>query len=162
MGELKTKGKKRVFCFTIGMIAGIIIGTSIFSILVSYRLDKSYERIATLENEINEKDTRLEKLEESTNTMDIILEEVQVFIEYGEEEDKGKDKDEIDEIIIKEAIHEKYQSLIGKEIKTIDVDIVLEVIDRRIFKLSNKEYRLKVNKLVLTEELRIWVEVGLM
>lgn len=157
MGKVRSKGLNLVFCFIVGMIVGGLIGIVAITTLVSYRMDGLYEKIASLENVINEKDAKLEKLEQSINTMYFVLEDIKVVTEII-----GEDvEDNIDKIEIEKAIKEKYTNLLGKEVKTIDPDLVIEVIDKRIFKLEGKEYKLSVNKLVLTEIMKIWVDAKL-
>lgn len=158
MGKLKKAGFQFVFCFIVGILVGILIGASLVSMLVSYRLDESYERIVNLENDIEDKNAKLQKLEESINTMNLVLEDIEVFLEFREEKDEI---DELEKLEIKEAIEEKYGTLLGKEVKNIDADILSEVVDQRIFKIGDKEYKLKGTKLVLSEVLKIWVEVKL-
>lgn len=153
----KVKRKYFLISFGTGLIAGMLIGAIVLTIVVSYRMDKLYENIAALENVINEKDAKLKKLEESINTMYFVLQDIEIIIEF-EGEDAG---DEIDRIEIEKAIKEKYTELLGKEVKTIDPDLVVKVVDQRLFRLEEKEYRLRVSKLLLSETLKLWVEVQL-
>ena len=76
-------------------------------------------------------------------------------------DNQGKNKiiDELDEIEMKKHIKEKYLLLLGKKVEDIDADMVSEIIDKRIFKLKEKEYHLNVKKLIITETLKIWIEV---
>jgi len=50
---------------------------------------------------------------------------------------------------------------LGKEVKRLDADILLQVIDKRIMKFNGAEYQLTVNKLVLSDILKLWVNVSL-
>ena len=156
MGKMK-KGYI-LFTFLTGLIAGIIAGALLITSLVSYRMDKLYENLANLEKEISDRDAKLKKLEESINTMYFVLQDIEIVVEFSEEDME----DDMDKIEIEKAIKEKYTELLGKEVKSIDPDLVVKVIDGRIFKLEGKEYRLKVNKLLLSEILKLWVEVQLM
>jgi len=153
----KMKSKYFLISFGTGLIAGILIGATALTILASYRMDKLYENLAALENVINEKDAKLKKLEESINTMYFVLQDTEIIVEFIGE-DAG---DEIDRIEIEKAIKEKYTELLGKEVKSIDPDLVVKVVDQRIFKLDEKEYRLRVSKLLLSETLKLWVEAQL-
>jgi len=155
MGQLKMSGTKFIFCFIVGIIAGILIGITTLSVIVSYRMDTYYTKIAYLENTIQDKDARLEKLEKSINTQSVILKDINVVLDFGESETG----DEIDKIDIEKAIKEKYVLLLGKEVKTIDADIITEVVDKRILKIEDREYKLQVNKLILTETLKIFIQV---
>lgn len=179
MGKLRKETLKFLISFITGIVCGTLIGAAILAVIVSYRLDNQYKRITYLETTIEDKDARLKKLEESINTQGLILQDIEVNLNFNqieeedntEENDKGPLKnsseyeidniDDIDKIDIEKNIKQKYNSLLGKEIKNIDPDIIVEVIDKRIFKLENREYRLKVEKLILTETLRLYINVEL-
>ena len=127
--------------------------------LVSYRMDSFYERIAYLENTIIDKDEKLIKLEKSINNANIVLKDIEIILEFT---DLSEDQiNTIDNIQIEKSIKEKFRSSLGKEIKNFDADILLQVIDKRILKLDGAEYQLTVNKLVLTDILKLWVKVSL-
>lgn len=149
----KVKGSKYTICFMSGLISGIIIGVVVLTTLVSYRIDEYYKKIIYLENIIEDKDAKLEKLEQAISATNMILKDIEVKLNF--------EGDEIDKIDIEKAIKEKYNILIGKEVKTIDADMASEVIHRRIFKIEKKEYKIKVEKLILTEILKIYVNVEL-
>lgn len=155
MGRIERKGSQFLFCFVVGMISGILIGTILISSLVSSKIDRFYERITALENTLNDKNIQLESLEESINNQNVILEDIKVIVIYSENEDG----DEMDTIKIKESVQKKYSNLLGKEVEEIDADIVAEVIDKRIFKIGDKEYKLYIGKIILTKTLKLWVEV---
>ncbi len=179
MGKLRKGTLKFLISFITGIICGTLVGASVLAVIVSYRLDNQYKRITYLETTIEDKDARLKKLEESINTQDLILQDIEVNLNFNETQDnttneqnnKGPLKntsegeidniDDIDKIDIEKNIKQKYNSLLGKQIKNIDPDIIVEVIDKRIFKIEDREYRLKVEKLILTETLRLYINVEL-
>lgn len=152
MAEMRKVNFKSLFYLLSGLIIGITIGSVSVSTLVSYRIDKYIEKIAYLHTIIEDKNAILDKLEESINKKNFILKDIEVNLIY--------DGDEIEKITLVKHIKAKYTHLIGKEVKYIDADLVETVIDKRIFKLNEKEYRLKVDKLVLADVLKIWVEVN--
>lgn len=153
MGKIRRNTFDFFICFTTGLLIGILIGTTIFTILISYRMDEHYKRIATLENIIQEKDTKLEKLESSINARTIVVQDIELSVTIDEE------IDEMDKIVIEKAIKEKYRSIFGKEVKTIDPEILVQVVDKRIFKIDKKEYRAYVEKLILTEILKLFIKI---
>lgn len=158
MGKVKKLIYPFVICFITGLLWGVIIGAVSISMLVSSRMDAFYEKIAYLENTITDKEEKLAKLEKSINNSNIVLKDIVVileFVDFNEEQ-----INQMDNIEIEKNIKEKYRSLIGKEIKDLDADILLQVIDKRIFRLNGTEYQLNVNKLVLTDILKLWVKVS--
>ena len=70
-----------IICFVTGLLWGVIIGAVSISMLVSYRMDSFYERIAYLENTIADKNEKLAKLEKSINNSNIILKDIEIELE---------------------------------------------------------------------------------
>lgn len=154
MGPIKEKHFGYLVSLTTGIIIGTLIGTFLYTILISYRLDENYKNIVSLESIIQEKDAKLENLEKFINAQDMVLQDIEINLILPKEK-----IDEHDKIDIEKAIKEKYNTLLGKEVKSIDSDILVEVVDKRILKIEKKEYRLYVERLILTETLKLYIRV---
>lgn len=133
MGKLKEGALKFVICFITGFLAGVLAGIAVLSVIVSYRTDNYYKQISYLEHIIRDKDERLEKLEKSINTQNHIIKDIEVNLIF----DKNGDNDEIDRMEIEKVIKEKYNTLLGKEVRSVDAHIVVEVADKRILKIQS-------------------------
>lgn len=153
MGKIKKRSIAFLVTLLAGTIIGAILGTVVLNALISYRIDQYVRQIQYLEGIIQDQEIRFKKLEESINNKKLILKDIKIFLIY---------EDEMDKIVLEKYIKEKYTSLLGKEIKTIDVDLVTSVIDKRIMKISGKEYQLKVTKIILTDTLAIWIQLKLL
>ena len=145
------KGLKQVLVLITGMTIGLMVGVVVVNTMISYRIDQYHEKINYLENIIEEKDIRLKKLEESVNKKKFILKDIEIILIH--------DGDAIEKMALERHIREKYSKLIGKEVKSMDTDILAEVIDRRIMIIVNTKYKLKLSRMILTETLKLWIEV---
>ncbi|WP_313344040.1 hypothetical protein [Sedimentibacter sp.] len=158
MGKVSNIGYRFFICFLTGMLWGVIIGALGISTIISYRMDTFYEKIAYLENTIIDKDEKLEKLEKSINQSSIVLKDIIIDLDFSS---FSKEQiDQIDSISIEKTIKEKFTSLLGKEVKNLDADILMQVVDKRILKFDAVEYQLTVSKLVLSDVLKLWVNVS--
>ena len=155
MAKLKSNGFKFMFCFASGLLWGVIIGSTLTSLIVSYRMDSFYEKMAYQESIIEDMDEKLKKLEKSINNSNIVLKNIEVFLET----DGGEVINNIDNIEIEKAIKEKFNSSLGKEVKNLDADILMQVIDKRILRFEEAEYQLSVKKLVLSDTLKLWIGI---
>ncbi|SHG94895.1 hypothetical protein [Tepidibacter thalassicus] len=151
MDILKEPKFKYILFLLTGIIIGYILGITSINMLISYRIDKYYEEITYLNTIIEDKNIKLQKLEEAINNKKVVLKDIEIILLY-----KG---DEIEKLKLKKYIKEKYNILLGKEIKSIDIDLVSEIIDKRIMKIENREYKLTVNKLLLSEILKLWINI---
>lgn len=159
MGKIGKKIYPFTICFITGLLWGVIIGAISISMLVGMRMDAFYERIAYLENTIIDKDEKLAKLEKSINNKNIVLKDIEVVLEFNNISEEQITQ--LDNIEIEKSIKEKYRSSLGKEVKGLDAEILQQIIDKRILKFDGTEYQLTVNKLVLTDILKLWVQVSL-
>jgi len=119
--------------------------------IVSYRLENFHRMNAYLESVIAEKNAQLEQLEKSVNKGKYIVKSIDVVFLC--------DYEGVDILLFETELKKKYNALLGKEVKTLDAEMIAEVADKRIFRLDNGQYQLFVKKLILAENLKIWVEV---
>ncbi len=154
MGKVNEIVYKYLFTLITGIIIGCLIGVVLINALMSYRIDKYHEEIEHLKNDIEDKDIRVKKLEESINKWRMVLKDIKVNIEF--------EGNEIDKIELIKHIKEKYNILLGKEVKKIDIDMVEGIINNRIMKLDNEEYKIIVKKIILTDILELWIDTRLL
>ncbi|NLU53690.1 MAG: hypothetical protein GXX10_12610 [Clostridiaceae bacterium] len=154
MAKLKKAAIKFALTFTAGAIAGILLGSAAISTIASLRLDSLYEKIALLEKTIQEKNAKLESLEKAINSRNLVLTDIELILTFDQDK-----TDDMDKIAIEKTIKEKYLVFLGDEVRNIDADVITLIADNRILKINNKEFILNVEKLVLTEVLKLWIRV---
>lgn len=139
--------------FCTGFIIGGLVGILVLSSLISYRIDRYHQRINTLEVQIAEKNLSLEKLEETIDKKKLIVKNLEVNLEH--------EVDEFTRITLEKHIKEKLGKFIGKEVSKVDPDMLWDIIDGRIVKIKDKNYKYDLTKLVLSETVHIWVNITL-
>ena len=141
-----------LLCFITGSISGFLAGVAGLSMLVGHRIDKYHQEISRLETVIEDRDMRLKKLEESINKKKPVIRsiELELVLEEG---------DEMDRITVEKFIKQKYSGLLGKEVKDVDMEIIEQVVDKRIFRIHDRAYKLSVSKVMVSEILKIWLKV---
>ncbi|TYQ16122.1 UNVERIFIED_CONTAM: hypothetical protein Cloal_2625 [Acetivibrio alkalicellulosi] len=154
---MKTVVFKFFICFITGILAGILLGCTLMSVLVSYRIDSYHEKIVSLENVIEESEIKYKKLKDSLediNKNKFIVKDIEVYLIYEEIEE-----DNFDKIEFEKYVRGEYKNVLGKEVNTIDMELIVEVVDRDVFILDGKQYRLGVDRMLLSETLKVWVTV---
>ena len=136
--------------FSTGFIFGIILTLTAATAFMSYRIDEYHQQIEMLQTRLAEREIQLQKLSESLDKRKFILKDIEIIIDSP--------MDENDSNLIQTSIKQKLTTLIGKEIKTIDTELISEIIDKRMMKTDVIQYKLRLKRLILSDSLRIWVE----
>lgn len=142
-------------CFITGLLGGILIGSTLISALVSYRIDYYHEKIIFLKAIIEENNVKYKKLKESFESMNkkkFLVSDIEVYLIYKDDEENNFDKMEL----IK-YIKDKYKDLLWKEVKGIDMDLVVKLVDEDIYILEDRNYKLGVSRVLISDVFKIWV-----
>jgi hypothetical protein len=140
----------KLILFSTGLILGIILTLAIATAFLSYRIDEYHQQIEALQTRLAEREIQLQRLSESLDKRKFILKSIEVIVDST--------MDENDSSLIQTSIKQKLTTLIGKEIKTIDTELISEIIDKRIMKTDILQYKLRLKRLILSDTLRIWIE----
>lgn len=147
----KIKGKDYFILLCTGIIIGGLVGIISYNSLVSYRIDEYHQKIRALELLIEDKNLRLEKLEDTIDKKKILVKNITISLNHKE--------DDLTRIGLEKNIRETLNKFVGKEVHTVDAEMLWEVVDGRIIKIADKEYKIKINKLVISETIMIWADV---
>ena len=153
VAEMKKKALMLLVLAT-GFLSGLVAGIAVMVSLFAYRIDGYHAKIGMLENSLADRENRLKKLEESFNAISkekYILKDIEVYLDY--------DGDELDRIEIEKHVEEKYRYLIGRKVSDIDMELAAEVVDKRVFFTDSSSYRLRVERLLLSEVMKIWINI---
>ncbi|KGM94235.1 hypothetical protein Z968_12065 [Clostridium novyi A str. 4552] len=148
----KIKNKYFTF-FATGLFIGGILGVVLMSILVSYRVDNYIREIKSLNSIIEENNVELEKIQKFNNRK-VLVKKIKVEVVFPKENEKN----DITKINLEKNIKEKYNSVLGKEVEKVDADMLCEIIDNRIMKIDDKEYKLRVRKVIIATTTLMGIE----
>lgn len=147
------KSRQRIYGIFLGtgFILGILIGIIFITLIVSYKIDEFHEQVHHLQSAIADREVRLQKLEEVINHRRYLVKDINIRLEF--------DGDYLERLSLEKALKDRCNILLGKEVKTIDWDLVIAMIDNRILRLQNIEYQAHVNRLVIAEVVQLWILV---
>ncbi|MBY6950904.1 hypothetical protein [Clostridium botulinum] len=149
------KENKYFFSFCVGLVIGGAVGIIFFSLFISYRIETYHRKITYLNNIIEDQQVRLEGLENKLSKKKLIVKKIEVDIKF-----KNKEiEDELVAIELEKHIKEKFNNLIGKELDNLDGDILVQVVDNRIMKIKNKQYKVKVEKIIIAQNIKFCIQV---
>jgi len=154
---MKKLSYKLFICFITGLLGGILIGCTMMSALVSYRIDLYHEEIMYLKNVIADNDVKYKKLKESfdnVNKKKFLVSDIEAHLIYMDDEESNFDKLELEKYI-----KDKYKDLLWKEVRSVDMDLVVGLLDDDIFIIEGKSFKLKVSRVLISDVFKIWVTV---
>lgn len=144
------KQRAGAFSYFSGMLMGLIIGIMIWNMLLAGKIDALYARNLFLETSLEDCKIKLEKAMSAQPEKDQTLREIAVKIQL---------ENELERMILEKAVRQKYEVLIGKKTKEIDLDLVIQVVDKRLFRTDMYQYQLLVERVTLSSTLTIWLSV---
>lgn len=146
--------KPYLFFLLTGFLGGLWLGAILVTTHIGHELDSSYQQIKTLQTTLKEKDARLEKLEVSSKQKGPVIKKIEVDLLY--------EGDQLDKAALANHIKEQYYMLFGKEVSTLNPDLITGVIDNRIVRFDDRHFKLTVRKIVISDILKIWVTASLL
>lgn len=153
MGKVK-KYSYAAFFF-LGLFIGGLTGVILINALISYRIDNYIKEIESLKTIIVDKNVKVQKLEDSIMKKRFIVKEINLELNFN----NAEENDDITKIALQKHIKEKFKGLIGKDVDKVDGEIVSEIIHRRIMKLHGKEYQLSVDRILISQEIKLWITI---
>lgn len=144
------KQRSGAFSYFSGMLMGLIVGIMIWNMLLAGKIDALYTRNLYLETSLEDCKIKLEKAKNAQPEKEQTLREITVKLQL---------ENELERMILEKAVRQKYEVLIGKKTKEIDLDLVIQVVDKRLFRTDKYQYQLLVDRVSLSSTLTLWLSV---
>ncbi|AKL93610.1 hypothetical protein CACET_c00920 [Clostridium aceticum] len=142
--------KRRYNVFAI-FIIGFIVGLTIMNLIQIHTLDRLYRIQNQLSNQLLDREIKLERLNQSLNSEKAsIIKDLVIEVEF---EGNPLVKDEIEK-----AIHFYMTDLVGRELWSIDGELVYKILEDRILDIEGRRVKLRVKYIVLSEKISISVK----
>ncbi|NMB32860.1 MAG: hypothetical protein GX992_01285 [Clostridium sp.] len=144
-----------LICLVTGFIGGAIVGCIAASTLISYRIDCYHSEIISLKILIEEGDIKYRKLKESFDNMNkkrFLISDVKVYLLQD-----GDDGDNFDKMELTKYIKDKYKDLLWKEVRNIDMDLAVKLVDEHVLVIEGRKYKLDVNRVLASDVFQIWI-----
>jgi len=145
----------RVALFILGIILGasaanVIAGDTVDALHMENRLLK--QRLTTVENDLHQ-------LEEKKQTPQRVITKITSRVDFHAECDLTDYEKNAAGLKVEQNVREWLQPVLGQDLETVDYQLVPRIVDHREIEVEGKKISLKVELVVISENLTVYVEV---
>lgn len=145
--------------FIASFLLGAICGSIIVTIMIGGQIDSLYYANRELELKLENMTTELEETKANlSKTKDITILRISPEIILPQNLSASQETEKLEFVISKE-IMKYYKPIIGQPVKSLEPELLPQIINGRIVKIEQSQYQLFVKTIVLSESLFIEVEV---
>lgn len=152
MGRLK-QHRQYIMLLLTGWLCGLLCGAIAVMIYSGYQLDLMHQQLNRLQISVQEKTEQLEKLSEHSRNTKQLVKTIEIELTL--------DSDEAEHELLLTALKQHYYNVLGKEVTSLDPDLLLAMIDNRLLRLNDHTYQVTVTKVVVASRLKIWATASL-
>lgn len=149
--KLMVLTKKHLLFAFAWFIVGVILGVTSSMLYSGWTIDQKVIELDTLYSEISERDSRIERLEDSlADHRYRVVNSLKIQLNI---------KDAHLNLKISDALRALLGDLIGEEIASLDPILIRNIIDNRIIFVNNQPYSCRLVYLLIAETISVEVEV---
>lgn len=150
---------KRTTFFFSSLTLGILLGAICTMVLIGNKVDELYYKNKLLELQLESTTVELAQVKASlSKSKDLVVTKIVPEIKLPPERFTSQEADKIILALNKEII-KHYKPFIGKKLKSLEPTTLPKIIDRRIMEIEQKQFKLFVKTMVLSETIFLEVEV---
>ncbi len=137
---------------------GVVIGATITTVYLSNELDELHWTKTELEQQVTQKEERLEKLEQELLSMEEkwehsssnVVRDTTIVVDYEDDPQTV--------LAVEEFCQEIAQEIIGHRISNLEPKLIFQMFDNRTLQVNDNQYRLEVESLLISENLTVWIK----
>lgn len=138
-----------------GFIIGILAGAAGLNMVTGTHMDRAELEIERLNAELAESYEQISALEKTlAQHKKAAVTEIEVHVAFKD----GNQRDELTTLGITKTVRELLTNIRGREVSTLDPQLIVNIVDGREIEISNREFVLTVRSLLVSEKLIMDVE----
>lgn len=140
-------------------VLGIIVGASCTSVFVGDTLDALHMENRLLKQQLTTVENDLKQLEEKKQTPKRVVTKISTRVNFSEECDLTDYERSTAELKVDKNVREWLQLILGQDLETVNYQLVPRIVDNREVEVDGKKIGLKVELVVISENLMVYIEV---
>ncbi len=133
-------------------IFGLLIGSICSMLYAGWLIDEAAIERETLYSELGERDSRIARLEDSLQERrNRVIKGISINLDVKDRHLSLKLSDEIRQLV---------NDLIGREVDSLDPQLIRSIIDLRVLYVNDQPYTLKLQYLVISDQLSFFINIS--
>ncbi|MDD3269772.1 MAG: hypothetical protein PHX14_10650 [Syntrophomonadaceae bacterium] len=141
-------------------ILGALTGMALTSVLIGNRIDTLYLENKFLQDNLLAADKQIKKLQELNSPVKRrVISNITTHVEFDQEIDYTNfEKDSI-ELHVEKNVRAWLDIVLGQGVDDVNYLLIPKIIDNREIEFENRKIRLKVNLVVISEKVNVYIKV---
>ncbi len=150
---------KRLLSRVALLVLGIVLGASAANVITGTTLDALHMENRLLKQRLTTVENDLRQLEEKQQTYQRVITKISTRVDFNAECDLTDYEKNVAGLEVEQNVREWLQPVLGQDLETIDYLLVPRIIDHREIEVEGKKISLKVELVVISENLKVYMEV---
>lgn len=151
---------KHLIFWLVVYVLGVITGAAITGVSIGDQVDALYIENQALQDNLQVVEKELEQLRESKQTKHKrIISKITTRISFNEKCDYSDYEISTIELTVEKRVREWLKIISGQEVETVNYQLVPRIVDNREIEVEGKKMRLKVNLVVISENVIVYMEI---
>lgn len=140
----------RLKLITASFILGTLVGAAVLNLVLGRHLDNAELELRTLRSGLAEQREKTSLLEKKLEVRQkLFVNEIRVNINL---------EDEFEKLEVEAAVKKLLKVLKGKDLKELDPNLVINIIDKRIVETPEHKYRVSVKGTLISERVIMYID----
>ncbi|MDD2620605.1 MAG: hypothetical protein PHC92_08065 [Syntrophomonadaceae bacterium] len=150
---------RRLLFWTAIFILGVLTGAALTSVLIGNRIDTLYMENRILQDNLLAADKQIKQLQESHRVKKRVISNITTYVEFAEKNDYTDLEINNIELNVEKHVRELLGIISGQVIDDVNYLLIPNIIENREMEFENRKIRLKVNLVVISETVIVYVKV---
>lgn len=150
---------KRLLARVAIFILGIITGASIANAIAGETLDTLHMENRMLKQQLTTVENDLQQLEEKKQTPQRVITKISISVDFPAESDLTDYEKNAAVLKVEQNVREWLKPVLGQDLETVDYQLIPRIVDHREIEVDGKKLSLKVEMVVISENLTVYTKL---
>ena len=140
-------------------IVGVIAGASATGVFIGDRVDALYLENRVLKSQLTAAEKDIQQLRQQKRNPAGVVSKISSRVSFSQDCDFTEYEKSTVEMTVEKKLREWLKLVVGQELDTVNYQLVPRIVDNREIGVEEKKVRLKVELVVISENVTVYLEV---